>query len=54
MSSRGVVAARRLRDAGVKAGPQLDAYSACLDYHSNVFRKCRKEQAAFEDAYPLR
>ena len=62
----------RLRDAGLKAGKELDQYSTCLDYHrrgarellgqrdwltlaahSNVFTKCRKEQVAFEAAYPV-
>lgn len=43
----------RLKEVGAQAGPELDAYAACLDYNSNAFPLCRKQQAAFEGAAPL-
>ena len=32
---------------------QLRSYCECMDYYSNRFAKCRKEQEAFEACAPL-
>lgn len=37
-----------LKDLKSKCGDELNGYAACLDYRSNNFEKCRKEQEAFE------
>lgn len=31
---------------------EFGSYVECLEYHSNKFEKCRKEQAAFEEKLP--
>ncbi|OUS49029.1 hypothetical protein BE221DRAFT_59342, partial [Ostreococcus tauri] len=42
-----------LKDLKSKCGDELNGYAACLDYRSNNFEKCRKEQAAFENTCTL-
>lgn len=37
-----------LRDLKATCGDELNAYAECLDYRSNNFEKCRREQEAFE------
>lgn len=39
-----------LKDLNQKAPEELKGYYECLDYYSNNFTKCRKEQKAFEEA----
>lgn len=43
-----------LKDLKDKAPEELKAYYSCMDYYSNNFEKCRKEQAAFEAKVPPR
>jgi NADH dehydrogenase (ubiquinone) 1 alpha subcomplex subunit 8 len=42
-----------LSDLNKKCPDQLRSYCECMDYYSNRFSKCRKEQAAFEECAPL-
>ncbi|KAL4539788.1 hypothetical protein Ndes2437B_g01860 [Nannochloris sp. 'desiccata'] len=42
-----------LKELNTKAPSQLKAYCECMDYYSNRFIKCRKEQAEFEEACPV-
>ena len=44
--------ARRLKEINAKCPQQLKAYYECMDYYTNKFTKCRKEQMAFEDMCP--
>eukprot|EP00884_Botryococcus_braunii_P003281 jgi/Botrbrau1/12954/Bobra.154_2s0014.1 len=41
-----------LKEAREKAPEELKKYTHCLDYYSNKFTKCRKEQKEFEAAFP--
>ncbi|KAK9805323.1 hypothetical protein WJX73_001894 [Symbiochloris irregularis] len=38
-----------LKDLNSKYPSELRAYFECMDYYSNNFEKCRKEQKAFEE-----
>ncbi|KAK9822386.1 hypothetical protein WJX81_007040 [Elliptochloris bilobata] len=42
-----------LKEANSKAPEEFKKYTDCMDYYSNKFKKCRKEQAAFEEAFPI-
>lgn len=42
-----------LGDLNAKCPEQLRSYCECMDYYSNRFAKCRKEQEAFEGCAPL-
>ncbi|EEH58307.1 uncharacterized protein MICPUCDRAFT_32079 [Micromonas pusilla CCMP1545] len=42
-----------LGDLKSKCPKELNAYAECMDYRSNTFDKCRREQAAFEEKCPL-
>ncbi|KAK9919047.1 hypothetical protein WJX75_008974 [Coccomyxa subellipsoidea] len=42
-----------LKLAQEKAPQEFKAFYECMDYYSNKFEKCRKEQKAFEAAFPV-
>ncbi len=42
-----------LTELNDKCPEQLRSYCECMDYYSNRFAKCRKEQEAFETCAPL-
>ncbi|PRW57307.1 NADH dehydrogenase [ubiquinone] 1 alpha subcomplex subunit 8-B-like [Chlorella sorokiniana] len=42
-----------LKEVNAKCPQQLKAYYECMDYYSNTFTKCRKEQKDFEEACPV-
>ena len=42
-----------LTELNNKCPEQLRSYCECMDYYSNRFAKCRKEQQAFETCAPL-
>lgn len=42
-----------LKEAQQKAPKEFKAFYECMDYYSNKFEKCRKEQKAFEEAFPV-
>ena len=42
-----------LKDLRGKCPETMNKYAACMDYRSNQFEKCRKEQAAFEEECPI-
>lgn len=42
-----------LKELNSKCPEQLKTYCECMDYYSNRFAKCRREQAAFEECAPL-
>jgi NADH dehydrogenase (ubiquinone) 1 alpha subcomplex subunit 8 len=42
-----------LKDLRAKCPETMNEYAACLDYRSNQFEKCRKEQQKFENECPL-
>lgn len=41
-----------LKDLNQRAPEELKSYYECLDYFSNSFPKCRKEQKTFEEKAP--
>jgi NADH dehydrogenase (ubiquinone) 1 alpha subcomplex subunit 8 len=43
----------RLKELNNKCPKAMDAYSKCMDYWTNEFELCRKEQHEFEEACPL-
>jgi NADH dehydrogenase (ubiquinone) 1 alpha subcomplex subunit 8 len=42
-----------LKEMHAAAPAELSAYCACMDYYSNRFPKCRAEQKALEEAFPV-
>ena len=38
------------KTANEKAGEELNKFASCLHYYGSKFEKCRKEQAAFDEA----
>ncbi|CAM6010590.1 unnamed protein product [Sphagnum balticum] len=42
-----------LKELNNKCPKAMDAYSKCMDYWTNEFELCRKEQLEFEEACPL-
>ena len=42
-----------LKDLRKRCPETMNEYAACMDYRSNQFDKCRKEQAAFEEECPI-
>jgi NADH dehydrogenase (ubiquinone) 1 alpha subcomplex subunit 8 len=42
----------RLKELNGRCPDQLKSYCECMDYYSNRFTKCRKEQKDFEEACP--
>jgi hypothetical protein len=44
---------RRLRELNTKCPKAMEAYTKCMDYYSNEFEMCRKQQQEFEATCPL-
>eukprot|EP00898_Chlorokybus_atmophyticus_P004090 jgi/Chlat1/4682/Chrsp3S05619 len=42
-----------LQDVNSKCGASFNKYVACMDYYSNDFESCRKEERAFHKECPL-
>lgn len=43
----------RLRELNGKCPKAMESYTKCMDYYSNEFDMCRKEQQEFEASCPL-
>lgn len=43
----------RLRELNSKCPKAMESYTKCMDYYSNEFDMCRKEQQEFEASCPL-
>jgi hypothetical protein len=43
----------RLRELNAKCPKAMESYTKCMDYYSNEFELCRKEQREFEASCPL-
>ena len=51
--SSGAFGNGRLRELNTKCPKAMESYTKCMDYYSNEFELCRKEQQEFEASCPL-